>query len=339
MFSATLPLSSLIDLCRVLRHQLGAGLTLRDVFRKQAERGPRALRPVARNICTALESGDGLRAALEKERDAFPPLFLSLAAVGEETGQLPEVFTELEKYFTLQQKLRRQLRSQSMLPIIQLILAFFVIAILIYVLGAIGQARGGQAPAILGHKGGAGSLVFLGLSFGSIFLALVLYTVLTRALHQKPAVDALLLRLPAIGPCLEALVLGRFAMSLHVTLDAGMPIVPAMRLSLEATGNAAYASRANVITRAIKNGEDLTLAMTHGHIFPDQFINMVASGEEGGRVPEIMRHQAGYYFEEASRRLTTLTRLATLGVWLIYAVFMVIAIFKIASIYLGQLGG
>lgn len=338
MFTSTLPLSCLIDLCRVLRHQLGAGLTLRDVFRKQAERGPRALRPVASNVCTALESGEGLRAALEKERSAFPPLFLSLAVVGEETGQLPEVFTELEKYFTLQQKLRRQLRSQSMLPIIQLVLAFFIIALLIYVLGAISQSRGGQAPAILGQKGGAGALVFLGISFGSIFFMLVLYTVLTRALRQKPAVDAFLLRLPAIGPCLEALVLGRFAMSLHVTLDSGMPIVPAIRLSLEATGNAAYASRAKVITKAIKNGEDLTLAMTRGRIFPEEFINMVLSGEEGGRVPEIMRHQAEYYFEEASRRLTTLTRLATMGVWLIYAVFMVVAIFKIASMYLGQLG-
>ncbi|MBM4071296.1 MAG: hypothetical protein FJ271_20515 [Planctomycetes bacterium] len=338
MFSTTLPHSCLIDLCRVLRHQLGAGLTLRDVFRKQSERGPRALRPVARDICTSLESGDALRVALEKQRSAFPPLFLSLAVVGEETGQLPEVFTELEKYFTLQQKLRRQLRSQSLLPIIQLVLAFFVIALLIFVLGAIGQSRGGQAPTILGHKGGAGSLVFLGLSFGSMFSLVALYVMLTRALQQKPAVDALLLRLPAIGPCLEALVLGRFAMSLHVTLDSGMPIVPAMRLSLEATGNAAYASRANVITKAIKNGEDLTLAMTRGRIFPEEFINMVLSGEEGGRVPEIMRHQAEYYFEEASRRLTTLTRLATLGVWLIYAVFMVIAIFKIATMYLGQLG-
>ncbi len=328
----------LIDLCRALRHQLSAGLTIRDVFRKQAERGPRALRPVARSICDALESGESLRAALEKERGAFPHLFLALATVGEETGQLAETFGELENYFALQQKLRRQIISQSMLPVIQLALAFLVIALLIFVLGMIGQRPGGSAPGILGYKGAAGSLVFLGLSFGSIFLLVFIYLILTRALQQKPAVDAFLLRIPVIGPCLEALVLGRFAMSLHVTLDAGMPIVPAMRLSLQATGNAAYASRADVITRAIKNGEDLTLAMTRGRIFPNDFMNMLATGEEGGRVPEIMRHQAEYYFEEASRRLTTLTKLATFGVWLIYALFMVIAIFKIASMYLGALG-
>lgn len=297
------------------------------------------MRAVAGNICTSLESGDSLRVALEKERYAFPPLFLSLAAVGEETGQLAEVFTELEKYFALQQKLRRQLLSQSMMPLIQLALAFLVIALLIFVLGMLGQSRGSPAPGILGYKGAAGSLVFLGLSFGSIFLLVVLYMVLTRSLRQKPAVDAFMLRLPAIGTCLEALVLGRFAMALHVTLDSGMPIVPAMRLSLEATGNAAFASKAEVITRAIKNGDDLTLAMTRGRIFSDEFINMVASGEEGGRVPEIMKHQAEYYFEEASRRLTTLTKLATMGVWLIYAIFMVVAIFKIASMYLGALEG
>lgn len=338
IFESKLPLSCLIELCRVLRHQLSAGLTLRDVFRKQAERGPRPLRPVARSISDSLETGDSLRTALTTERGAFPPLFLSLAAVGEETGRLPEVFTELEKYFTLQQKLRRQLISQSLLPVIQLFLAFFVIAGMILVLGMIGQARGGPAPGILGYTGAAGALVFLGLSFGSVFALIVLYFILTRALSQKPASDALLLRVPVLGPCLEALVLGRFAMAVHVTLDSGMPIVSAMRLSLEATGNAALASKADVITRAIKNGEDLTLAMSRGQIFPAEFMNMIATGEEGGQVPEIMRHQAKYYFEEASRRLTTLTRLATFGVWLLYAVFMIIAIFKIAGMYLGALG-
>jgi len=338
MFSSRISLSNLIELCRVLRHSLGAGLTLRDVFRQQAERGASSVRPVAQRIRHALEQGESLEAALKEERRKFPPLFLSLAAVGEESGQLPEIFGELEKYYALQLKLRRQLISQSMLPVIQLCLAFGVIALLIFVLGIIGQSRGGNPPGILGYTGATGSIVFLALSFGSIGLLIAAYLVLTRAFQHKAAFDAVLLRVPVLGPCVEALVLGRFAVGLQLTLETGMPIQRAMRLSLEATGNAAFAAHADTINQALKGGEALTAAVSRCRLFPGEFVNMIAVAEEGGRVPEMMRHQAEYYYEEATRRLTTLTKLMTFGIWLLYAIFMIIAIFRIANSYFSQFG-
>src|SRR5438132_14091725 len=107
-FSGRLPVASLIEMCRTMRHYLGAGLTLRDVFRQQARKGSAALRPVAERISQGLERGEDLEAALNREKAAFPPLFLAMASVGEHSGMLPEVCTELEKYFTLQRTLRRQ---------------------------------------------------------------------------------------------------------------------------------------------------------------------------------------------------------------------------------------
>jgi type II secretory pathway component PulF len=339
IFSTRIPLSNLIELCRVLRHNLAAGLTLRDVFRQQAERGPAAVRPIAGRIRTLLENGDSLESALDREKAAFPPLFLSMAAVGEETGQLSEIFGELEKYYVLQQKLRRQVRSQSMLPLIQLALAFLVIALLIFVLGMIGQARNTKPPSVFGLRGGGGALAFLGLSFGSIMLLVASYLVATRRLRQKPLIDAFLLRVPVVGPCVEALVMARFALALQLTLETGMPIAHALRLSLHATGNAAFAAKNDIVRQAIKSGEDLTSTLDKCHIFPEAFVNMIAIAEEGGRIPEMMRHQADYYNDEASRRLTALTRVATFGVWLLYAIFMVIAIFSIANMYLSALNG
>ena len=89
----------------------------------------------------------------------------------------------------------------------------------------------------------------------------------------------------------------------------------------------------------LKNGKPLLEALSRSGLFKEDFLHMIAAGEEGGRVPEIMRHQAGYYQEEAARRLTTLTRLLTMLIWLIYAAFMVATIFRIAGIYLRGLGG
>jgi type II secretory pathway component PulF len=337
VFSSKLPLANLIDLCRVLRHNLGAGLTLLAVFKQQGERGLPRVRPLAKRIQASLETGDSLEVALEREKAAFPPLFLSMAVVGEQTGQLPEIFTELEKYYQLQQKLRRQLISKSMGPLIQLTLAFFVIALLIFVLGMIAQSHNSKGPGILGFSGAAGSIVFLLLSFGTIFLLVAGYMILTRTLKQKPAIDAFLLRVPVLGPCIEAIVLGRFAVALQLTLETGMPIKQALRLSLQATGNAAFAAKTGVVVEAVKAGESLTEALSKCRLFPETFMSMVAMAEEGGRVPEIMRHQAEVYHEEAARRLTALTRMASGGVWLLYAIFMIVAIFKIANMYLDRL--
>ena len=71
MFSSRLPLSSVIELCRVLRHYLGAGLTLRDVFRQQAARGDVRLRPVAGRIAAELDEGGALEDALNARATPF----------------------------------------------------------------------------------------------------------------------------------------------------------------------------------------------------------------------------------------------------------------------------
>ncbi|MCI0379760.1 MAG: type II secretion system F family protein [Gemmataceae bacterium] len=338
LFSHQLPLSAVIDLCRALRHNLAAGLTLRHVFRQQAERGPRALRPLAERVSARIEEGHSLFDAVEPEKEHLPPLFLAMTRVGEQTGHLPEIFGELEKYFLLQQKLRRQFKSQSFMPIVQLVLAFLIIAGLILVLGWIAASRNSQPMRIFGLSGTGGALTFLVCSFGTLALIWAAFRILPRMLQKQEAVDRFLLRVPAVGPCLEAFAMGRFTTALQLTLDSGLAIHKGLRLSLDATGNSAYTAQKDVVINALKYGEPLTEALTRTRLFTVEFLNIVAVAEESGRIPEVMRQQAEYYHEEASRRLTTLTKVASMLVWLVYAGFMVWAIFSIAGVYFSALG-
>src|SRR5262249_32577549 len=185
MATSALPLSALVELCRSLRHYLAAGLTLVDVFRQQAKRGPAALRSVAQSIVGDLEQGHDLERALKKHKTAFPPLFLALASVGERSGDLPEVFAELEKYFRLQQQLRRQFWSQITWPLIQFVLGVFVLAGMIFVLGLF---KSPLDPLGLGLTGTSGALWFLVIIWGSVGLLIGLYFFLTRTLRRKARV-------------------------------------------------------------------------------------------------------------------------------------------------------
>jgi type IV pilus assembly protein PilC len=337
-FSRHLPLPSLIELCRSLRHYLSAGLTLRDVFRQQAQKGRPPVRPVAARINAGLEQGEDLEGALKRERAHFPPLFLSLASVGEQTGMLPEVFRELEHYFALQLKLKRQFLTQIAWPAFQLGAAILVITFLIWILGMIA----GSNPASKGFDPiglGTGTGPALGFFFGSIAtLAAVLglYLVSRRVLRAG-LVDGFLLRLWVFGPCLEALALTRFCLALRLTLESGMSVIKAVRLSLEATGNAAFAAAAPVAQAGVRAGEELTVALGATRLFPAEFLHVVAVGEESGQLTEVLAKQSEQYAEESERRLHVLAQVAGWGVWLVVAILIIIAIFRIFMTYLDML--
>jgi type IV pilus assembly protein PilC len=339
LFSSRLPLSTLIELCRVLRVSLDAGMPLVKVMRQQAERGPARLRPVAQQISQALDQGTSLEDALARHQAAFPPLFLAMASVGEKTGGMAEVFGELDKYFQLQQKLRRQFITQSTRPALQFFAAVGVIAFLIWILGVIADRSGTPAldPLGLGLTGASGALIFLAFVFGILGALVALFVIVART-ERKATMDALLLRVPAIGPCLRALAMGRFCLGLRLTLGNGMPIIDALGLSLRSTGNAAFAACATSVQSTLRAGNDLTLALAQTDLFPADFQNVLAVAEESGKIEETMRRQATHYQEEAERRMTFLTRAAAFLVWLLVAVLIAVAIFRIfINVYLGQL--
>lgn len=317
---------------------LGSGMTLRDVFRQQAQRGRRDIRPVAERIADDLEAGDSVEDALERERLYFPPLFLAMAVVGEQTGNLVEVFVALERYYQRQLTLRRQFVSQITLPVLQLVGAICVVAGLIFILGMLPAPEGPTKfvldPIGLG-TGPGGALRFLLLTFGTLGVVGATYVLVTMGLAQQATVDAFLLRIPAIGPCLRDFALMRFCIGLHMTMETALPITKAIRLSLRATGNHAFMALNTQIQDALRSGDDLTVAMKDTGVFPWEFLNIISVAEESGRLPEVMRQQSEYYEEEAARRLTLLTRMSSVLVWMMVAGIIIVAIIRIFGMYIG----
>lgn len=340
MFSQRIPLADLANMCRILHHNLSAGLTIHRVMKQQGEKGRRSLRPVASRIAVRLGGGSSFVDALDSEQAAFPPLFLSMCRVGESTGHIAEVFRELEQYCQLELQLRRQFRSQTFMPIVQFIAAVCILAGVIYVLGIIASTRGGQPMiTIFGLSGGAGAAAFLSTVAAFVFGTGTVIYIIAKLGNQAAWAHRLLLRVPIIGSCAYAIAMARFTLALRLTLDSGLPVAQALRLSLDATGNAHFAVQGEAAIIAVKSGKSLRQAIRATRLFGDEFLEIISSAEEGGRVPEMMQHQLEYWQEEAARRMTTLTRAAGAGVGVMVAVFIIWAIFRLASIYFDALSG
>jgi type IV pilus assembly protein PilC len=333
MFSSQLPLGALVEFCRGVRYTLESGLTLAQAMKTQSKKGPRAVRPVAARMAERLAEGDSLYEVLQAEKKYFPPLFLSISAVAEETGKLPEALRELEEYFRFQQELWKKFLSQITWPVIQFCMAIFVITLLILILGWIG----GDKPfiTVMGLAGPSGAVKFLGIIIGSLVVLTVGYFGLRTVLKQGHLVDAFLLKIPVLGTTLRTLAISRFCLSMAITVEAGTPIEDTVDLSLKATSNHAFASQAQRAHDALKGGEPLAETLKETHLFPEEFIDIVDTAESGGREPEMFQKQADLYHEDALLKIRLLAQAASFLVWGMVAVFI---IFFIAQIFM-QIAG
>jgi type IV pilus assembly protein PilC len=265
---------------------------------------------------------------------------VSLLRVGERTGMLPEVSADLEKYYSRQQSLKQKFLAQITWPVIQFFLAVLVLTVVIWVMGFLAKPEPGQKPFDplgLGLRGAEGAMIFLGVVFGTL-AGITTLVVLGRQRIKGGKFDAWLLGLPAIGPCLRVLAMSRFCLAFSLTSEAGMVVHRALRLSMRATGNNAFVAASGKAEEAVRSGDEITVALGRTRLFPEEFLHIVAVGEESGSVPEVLRKQAEHYDDEAGRRLKTLANLAGAATWLLVAILIIIAIFRIFLTYISALG-
>jgi type II secretory pathway component PulF len=336
LLSSTLTPTTLAAWSRALHHGLDAGLSAARVFGLQSTKGPAEGRALAADIALSLQKGETLEDAMTTHSNRLPGLFLQMAIVGEQSGRMVDVFHELEEYYTLQWSLRKQFRSQITLPVMQFVLGVLIIAGLIWILGEIAETRGGApiAPIGFGLVGGKGAIKFLLFVVGTIVGVYVAYRILTRTLRQRAAVEGFLLKIPSVGPCIEAFAMNRLCTALQLTMDSNMSTDEAVGQSLRASGNGAYMATEPLIVATVKAGNDLASGFKRCPVFPSDFAPILEVAEISGQIPESMAKQAAYYREEARRRIKTLTQMASFGVWAIIAIGMIWAILSIAGVYL-----
>jgi type IV pilus assembly protein PilC len=339
--SSKCPLPALVMWCRTLHHSLAAGLDPVRIFKQQAKSGPRALRDVAGDVAGKLGTGESLEDAFAEHQGRFPPLFLELVAVGEQTGRLEDAFRELERYYDQTLTIQRNFRSQMAYPAIQFVLAVLIIGGLIWILGML--AGSGKAittdPTGLGFTGTAGAITFMAIAFGIVGGLLFALKLTANNVRWRARMEGTLMALPGWGPALLALALQRFCVALRMCVEAALRSEKTIHYCFRATSNSQFTSREDKALAVVKQRRTLTEALeASGAPFPDEFRESVMVGEETGNLSEVMERLSERYAEEAQRRLKGAAQMTS---WLIYgfvALLIILAIFRIASLYLGMLG-
>lgn len=335
-----IPPRALAPFCHAMSRMLEAGVDLRKALPTAVNTASDSrLTTTVDAVRRRVNDGHDLTSSFREYSHHYPPLFLDLLNVGEQTGSLPEVLRALGNYYEARVTRAREFRAAIAWPALQLFAAIMIIGLLIYILGLIGS-QPGQEPIDfvgLGLHGTKGALTWFGMTFGSLAGLWVAWKIISRSMNGRQFLDPVLLGIPAVGSCLRKFAIARFSWCFSLTQGAGMSIRPSLVSSLNATANGAFIAATPYIWEEIHSGETLGDSLRSSRLFPDEFLHFVDTAEQTGTVPEEMGRMSHQFDDEAHRALQWLSVLAARGVWALVAMMIVFFIFRIAMVYVGMI--
>lgn len=342
VFSSKLSLKSAANVCGSMSTMLESGIEIRRAFKLAADKvGDRRCREALAEINLEIRKGEDVSSAMRKQGDYFPDLLVDMVAVAEQTGMLPEVLAQLSRHYENNLSLRKTFLASIAWPAFQFIAAIFVIAILIVVLGVVGETTGSMDMTFLvfGLSGMTGAMIWLGSVFGGFALLFFGYQVATRLFNAKKYFDPVFLKVPVLGKCLRSFAIARFSWAFSLTQQTGMPVHQSLEASLRATTNGAFIAATPRICELVQSGSSLTEALAAPGLFPNDYIEMVDVAETSGTVPEALMRLSPQFEDQARRSLRALTAAIAVLVWLCVAGFIVFFIFRFILWYVNDVIG
>jgi general secretion pathway protein F len=294
-----------------------------------------ALRSVVLQIADSVRKGSSFSTALEEHPRSFPPLYTSMVRVGEEAGALPAVMADLANLLEHEDEVRGEVKAAVAYPVVVLAFGVITVAILLTVVMP-------RLFSMLEEMITALPLPTLILLRVSSFLHQNWLWVLAgiagvvlglrwflRTPRGADLWDRIKLHIPIVGPVFRAAALGRFARTLGTLVRSGVSLLPALRIVEHTIGNRILAAQIALVAEETRGGDSLAAPLKKLGLFPRSVVQMIAVGEESGKLDEMLLKVADV--EERHMRTHIKMLISWLGPFLIIIVgamvgFMVIAL-------------
>lgn len=259
-----------------------------------------------------LAGGFTLSQAFARHPRVFDQTFVSLVRTGEAGGLLEDTFKRLADLLEWEMDLRSRITQALQYPIIVVgILAGALSIMAVVVLpkfAALFESFDTQLPletrivmAVSRFLSAYGSLVVLGLAAGAA--AAVGYL---RSPGGRRWWDPIRLRLPMVGPLALQLAMSRFCRTLSALSASGVNVFEALALAGQNVNNTYVQACIGTIGQQVEGGETLSGAMRRSPLFPPIVTQMMATGEETGRMDELLRSVSEYYDQQVAYRVRRL---------------------------------
>lgn len=298
-----------------LAGMLAAGLPLYralEVQRKQTQNP--ALAAVLDGLLAGINSGGTLSGGLAKYPDTFPMLFVSMVRAGEESGNLAsslkEIGSNLEKSFALNRKIKGALMYPmiiiSAIILIGTLMLIFVVPTLTKIFKDFGTTlpRSTQFVISISNFVSGHPVMFPAVVFGAVGLI----TIFIKSKAMRRTNDRILLVLPGVGDIVREVNAARTTRTLSSLLASGVEMTRALAITRDVLQNSYYKDVMELANAAVQRGEVLSSVFkSKEHLYPIMVGEMVAVGEETGRLSDMLAEVANYYEEEVDTKTKNLS--------------------------------
>ena len=297
---------------------------------------------VIRTLLEAVRAGKSLGASMGEHPDVFPKLYVNMIRAGEAGGILENVLRYLADYLERSVALKEDIKSALVYPMILaaaaglslLVLFIYVIPRFALIFKDVGQALPWITKMVLAFSQTLteyGWLLLLLLIAGTVGGVFYL-----RSPEGREEWDRLSLRVWLLGDLLRKFETARFARTLSALLKGGVPLLEALGTVQGIVGNRLLSRALGQVRVRVREGKGMARPLGESGLFPPLALNMIAVGEETGKLEGMLAEVAEHYDQEVKRTTKRLTALLEpvliLGMGLIIGVVVVSMLLAIFSI-------
>ena len=326
-----------------------AGLPIvRSLKILEEQQKPGILKNQLSDVAEDVEGGSTLSEALAKHPKTFDKLYVNMVRAGEAGGVLDAILERLATFMEKSQRLKKQVVSALIYPAAVITVAAGILAaIMVFVIPKFQEMfkdmRMELPPltkALIGLSAWLKSYWFL----LPLIPFIIIVTVKMVAANKtgRYVIDKVKLKLPLFGMIISKSTISRFTRTLGTLITSGVPILEALSIVKEATGNTVFASALTRVHDSIREGENIAGPLAATKVVDAMVLNMVDVGEETGELDKMLIKVADTYDEDVdalvSGMMSLIEPLLIVGLGGAVA-FIVIALFLPLVSLMQQIGG
>jgi len=284
-----------------------------DGLAGQARSAP--FRRVLEGVRDDVQGGASLSIALERRPAVFPEFAVQMVRVGETSGTVGPSLRRVAGFLEHQAELVGRVRAAMAYPALMLVLSgvvlVFMLTFIIPRFQVFFSGKEGALPVSTKVLLWASRMLTehaLALVPGAVVLLAALVVFLRRPAGRR-LLDGVKLRLPLLGGLFRRTALARSLGALAVLLRGGVPVLPSLRIGEKIAGNAQYAELWRRVADRVRDGGRVHEALIGSSLVPGPLVQMVAVGEEAGRLEDVLERAADYYQGQVQRALKEVTAL------------------------------
>ena len=323
--------------CRQFVSITQAGVPMKEALQMLSEQTENKwLKRAISEVLLNVEKGNTLADSMRSQPDIFPPMLVNMVEAGEQSGSLEMAFSRMAVHFEKEAKLKATIKKATIYPIILVIAAIGVIAVmLLFVIPIFIDMFADldiEMPALTMFVMNSSKWMT---SHWYVVLAIIVgvvaaYKLIYRTTQGRLTIDRIKMKMPLFGKLTVKTACSQFARTMSTLLMSGISTIDALETTSKIVNNIHYTNAMLKAREEVMKGVPLSEPLEASGIFPPMVYHMTGIGEETGNVEEMLEKMADYYDEEVE--MTTQSVLAAMEPLIIVFMALVVGTLVIAVI-------